>query len=181
MVMSIATDSRFQSTPPRGRRPSLSSTSSTHLRFQSTPPRGRRLPPLLVDTGIAGFNPRLRVGGDGLSSLTRVSCRVSIHASAWEATIAEVCETTEPAVSIHASAWEATRECDQIAVKPTVSIHASAWEATSRKLPEGAFRASFNPRLRVGGDVKVLSRTSVRLVSIHASAWEATGSPRQTH
>ena len=98
----------FQSTPPRGRRPSLSSTSSTHLRFQSTPPRGRRLPPLLVDTGIAGFNPRLRVGGDLFVLQRRWPHAVSIHASAWEATSRVFNAKWRIDVSIHASAWEAT-------------------------------------------------------------------------
>jgi len=32
--------------------------------FQSAPPRGRRRSSSIDDTGISGFNPRLRVGGD---------------------------------------------------------------------------------------------------------------------
>ena len=59
--------------------------------------------------GLNGFNPRLRVGGD-LASLALIPrYRVSIHASAWEATgVSLSLATVHNKVSIHASAWEAT-------------------------------------------------------------------------
>ena len=111
-------------------------------------------------------------------ALKEVSKAVSIHASAWEATlrdgklvgISEPFQSTPPrgrrrvvfvrvaafdAVSIHASAWEATRRTKSAKPMLRVSIHASAWEATGSGNGHGP----------------------VNLVSIHASAWEATLSP----
>ena len=121
------------------------------------------------------FNPRLRVGGDliGVSILDKI--RVSIHASAWEATppmqdfAADAkFQSTPPRGrrrSLHN--WAARRR--------QVSIHASAWEATRSprkgQFPSARFQSTpprgrrrfsrgydtphelgFNPRLRVGGD-----------------------------
>ncbi len=56
---------KFQSTPPRGRRPVGAYPSAKWMTFQSTPPRGRRqtFAPL-VTLAICCFNPRLRAGGD---------------------------------------------------------------------------------------------------------------------
>ena len=55
--------------------------------FQSTPPRRRRLiVPTNVSSEIFDFNPRLREGGDVNNSSLRVSFKISIHASAKEAT-----------------------------------------------------------------------------------------------
>ena len=79
-----------------------------HL-FQSTPPRGRRPSLTLRSTSWrVSFNPRLHVGGDNLQALCRGCHNVSIHASTWEAT-AVACELEiVNGVSIHASTWEAT-------------------------------------------------------------------------
>ena len=77
-------------------------------RFQSTPPRGRRL----VEEQI------------------RSARAVSIHASAWEATLSYLAQDALHHVSIHASAWEATRSYRPVSARISVSIHASAWEAT---------------------------------------------------
>jgi len=77
----------FQSTPPRGRRPASASCAAAVVPFQSTPPRGRRLV---------------------LRRLCLVLLRVSIHASAREATEARGSHGVINFVSIHASAREAT-------------------------------------------------------------------------
>src|SRR5947199_34677 len=82
---------------------------SLHLRFQSTPPRGRRL-----------YVELARDGGDR--------------------------------VSIHASAREATRTITDLPELVVVSIHASARDATRRATSTGSRRRRFNPRLRAGGD-----------------------------
>ncbi len=111
----------------------------------------------------------------------RVRCRgphktgVSIHASAWDATIAVIVS------------W-----CTQ-----PVSIHASAWDATPSRITDNPYLLGFNPRVRMGRDACCTrigskrkafqstrphgtrrgSRNIVRLtrqVSIHASAWDAT-------
>jgi len=98
------------------------------------------------------FNPRLRVGGDSALWLSQPAIRVSIRASAWEATVGRARVFPRARVSIRASAWEATWGCDAIGAVADVSIRASAWEAT------GALRL----------------RDQRALVSIRASAWEAT-------
>ena len=57
----------------------------------------------------AGFNPRLRTGGDERAALQgHRQARVSIHASAREATGQHLRGKDVLAVSIHASAREAT-------------------------------------------------------------------------
>ena len=55
-------------------------------------------------------------------------------------------------VSIHASAREATNNRHPSIRIMTVSIHASAREATCVRVVCGSTDASFNPRLREGGD-----------------------------
>ncbi len=167
---------RFQSTPPRGRRRPGERHVAHSGRFQSTPPRGRRPRQRLCGgLNMASFNPRLRVGGDKPRKFRYYACGVSIHASAWEATVVVLTIDYSVIVSIHASAWEAT-----------VAIFS---------LP--AYFSGFNPRLRVGGESSeaIIAWTSNEFqstpprgrrpprnradagqfhVSIHASAWEAT-------
>ncbi len=188
----------FQSTPPRGRRPAKSASVADacggfnprlrvggDVRTGRTPPRG------------SGFNPRLRVGGDRIQPQQPWPGRVSIHASAWEATYEEKTISRVPVnVSIHASAWEATQRGAPNPKPQGVSIHASAWEAMRYKrglivprrfqstpprgrrdlllVPRSGSRGSFNPRLRVGGDGPASCQVLDKRVSIHASAWEAT-------
>ncbi len=143
----------FQSTPPRGRRHPLRKRQTPDNKFQSTPPRGRRLLRQGCRITEAGFNPRLRVGGDAcLSGSRNRPGEVSIHASAWEATEQASKELEAVQVSIHASAWEATQCSSSGVYRHDVSIHASAWEAT----------------------IGALSLHAYNYVSIHASAWEAT-------
>ena len=55
------------------------------------------------------FNPRLRMGGDAEQEHIYETDCVSIHASAWEATLAVLLDSHLLDVSIHASAWEATQ------------------------------------------------------------------------
>ena len=90
----------FQSTPPHGRRPLFPDENQPQQKFQSTPPHGRRLPPPLpVLRKEKSFNPRLRTGGDLalFASVERPMGRVSIHASAREATIGQRLVRSGPA------------------------------------------------------------------------------------
>ena len=142
--------------------------------FQSTPPRGRRRASTGASPGRSRFNPRLRAGGDFDQTLIDLLVRVSIHASAREATPAPadsssrmLFQSTPPrgrrrdptrdrrradGVSIHASAREATHLRYLLEAAGIVSIHASAREATSHRR----------------------ERSQPSVVSIHASAREAT-------
>ena len=122
---------RFRSTPPRGRRPTSPTPTCRRLPFRSTPPRGRRRPVLHL---------RSQPG------------RVSIHASAREATLVDDLRLAVVPVSIHASAREATHRLNVEPGVIPVSIHASAREATRRGDPHDPDHAGFDPRLRAGGD-----------------------------
>ncbi len=123
----------FQSTPPRRRRHRPIAAQPDRAWFQSTPPRRRRQTAGRSARQTARFNPRLRAGGDGfVATMPPAKTKVSIHASAQEATPMDHLTGRERRVSIHASAQEATR---------------SPWAT----LPE----MRFNPRLRAGGDSEV--------------------------
>ena len=144
----------FQSTHPRGVRPSTNATMTSVAAFQSTHPRGvrpktrRRLSrrkwfqsthPRGVRRRRAGVHP----AGRG----------VSIHAPAWGATQCfrsfarqhHRFQSTHPRgvrlavgiddtliflVSIHAPAWGATAQAIRLELGHLVSIHAPAWGAT---------------------------------------------------
>ncbi len=87
----------------------------------------------ICDCHEKGFNPRLRTGGDRSEGSRPGHLRVSIHASAREA-------TEHTGVSVR--------------ILTEVSIHASAREATRVPCRYCHNRISFNPRLRTGGDLK---------------------------
>ncbi len=133
--------------------------------------------------GHQGFNPRARVGRDSRVCDTKLSCRVSIHAPAWGATMAQTAgskrkaefQSTRPRgarrdpprgdqnlrkVSIHAPAWGATTCGASVGNTYTVSIHAPAWGATCHPTRECDPRTCFNPRARVGRD-SMWPRTAV--------------------
>ncbi len=81
---------------------------------------------------------------------SRILKRVSIHASAREATADLTILRTRLSVSIHASAREATPAAEEAAALMKVSIHASAREATwrSRSVADGREFQSTPPRER---------------------------------
>ena len=120
------------------------------------------------------FNPRLREGGDGGYRQGGGEGIVSIHASAREATCLTGTRDGWVYVSIHASAREATLGAKTYRHHAIVSIHASAREATPDHRIDPTHNASFNPRLREGGDWRSHIYCSRAQVSIHASAREAT-------
>ncbi len=103
---------------------------------------------------VESFNPRTRVGCDGLSVRCRICYEVSIHAPAWGATWGR---------GGMGAPWEG------------VSIHAPAWGATWPAWRCGSRSRCFNPRTRVGCDTsQVQSLPFEERVSIHAPAWGAT-------
>ncbi len=153
-------------------------TNSAHgpMQFQSTHPHGVRL---------------------GAIHHRCTAANVSIHAPAWGATPAvfgywrEVvcfnprtrmgCDPSSAARTSTGWAFQSTHphgvrllwnikgfiRCD-------VSIHAPAWGATANVCIGSPKSRSFNPRTRMGCDLKVLLTGLVLLVSIHAPAWGAT-------
>ncbi len=125
--------------------------------------------------GIAGFDPRPRMGGDQDKSLVGRDGPVSIHAPAWGATPPTWAEIQAKIVSIHAPAWGAT---------PLALVY-------HYMLP------CFDPRPRMGGDAdaqealdaleefrstpphggrqaQIVTFRRFNAVSIHAPAWGAT-------
>ena len=120
----------FQSTPPRGRRRLHVDDLAGWVMFQSTPPRGRRR---------------------CLSSLTRVSCRVSIHASAWEAT--KVKTRSRQSGTFQSTPPRGRRQAKEVQVlrlwcfNPRLRVGGDPWNPA-----DGHDKSRFNPRLRVGGD-----------------------------
>ena len=126
-----------------------------------------------------GFNPRSRVGSDFIRRAVKGCEGVSIHAPAWGATLAMRCLTTvdmfqstlprgeRPGaacvghairkVSIHAPAWGATLQLNQNFDPSTVSIHAPAWGATFVFEQPYVPGLCFNPRSRVGSDLRLCS------------------------
>ena len=124
------------------------------ITFQSTPPQGRRRGDIERNTEYA---------------------RISIHASAGEATRCMCKCQALIHISIHASAGEATTERVIGSFSRSISIHASAGEATLLFLRKLRNVPHFNPRLRRGGDApELLYPDFLPLISIHASAGEAT-------
>ena len=121
----------FQSTPPRGRRHGEIIQLGTDYWFQSTPPRGRRRDRRRNSRCQDGFNPRLRAGGDPNRIYERRCHRVSIHASAREATLGTTI----------------TRQRS--------SCFNPRLRAGGDNRARESLRAirSFNPRLRAGGDM----------------------------
>ena len=144
----------FQSTPPRGRRPNQRYLPADSVLFQSTPPRGRR------HREITKLGERKRI---------------SIHASAREATDEGPGFCHFPKISIHASAREATNVICRAARDHVISIHASAREATCHALCKSyALHISIHASAREA-TLCIAALTSAVPISIHASAREATG------
>ncbi len=105
------------------------------IEFQSTHPRGMRRSRPASSVSSLHFNPRIRVGCDSAISGLPNSGNISIHASAWDATLDSLGKADIENISIHASAWDATI-CDCYCLSCyRISIHASAWDATSLQLP----------------------------------------------
>jgi len=168
--------SKFQSTPPCGRRPLLVHelrpcvTVSIHASvreattatpgsgdtrvFQSTPPCGRRRTrsrPLTRRTRC--FNPRLRAGGDLARLHASIAEHVSIHASVREATM------RAPGLNVSPIAFQSTPPCGR---RP------AQWQSNGAMLwfqstPPCGRRRRVRSCARGGNDV-----------SIHASVREAT-------
>ncbi len=142
------------------------------------------------------FNPRARVGRDSGQLQQDPTPTVSIHAPAWGAT-SGIIGHRQPTyrfnprarvgrdspinlgkrysvVSIHAPAWGATRNRQTIARYWLVSIHAPAWGATLNAGHWNQTTYGFNPRARVGRDIRKGWAVYGPSVSIHAPAWGAT-------
>ena len=151
----------FQSTPPRGRRRIVrTSTFAPGMHFNPRLREGGDSAWLPIWFASGYFNPRLREGGDVYEAFYADKYFISIHASAREATSLQSSILLLKNISIHASAREATGMGRKVSQKRHISIHASAREATWR---------TWN------------IRSNKYLISIHASAREATALITKIH
>ena len=125
-----------------------------------------------------GFNPRLRMGGDnGVWSFNRQR-RVSIHASAWEATWLTTStrytyRSFNPRLRMGGDKQETLRWRIRLTFQSTPPHGRRPLRSRAARMT-----CRFNPRLRMGGDLHTPDLPHLRKVSIHASAWEATGFER---
>ena len=145
--------SGFQSTHPRGVRPACACSRLAMSLFQSTHPRGvRPITPSL--TAICrDFNPRTHVGCDHIVELeTEVNSKFqSTHPrGVRQYTIKHVCGHEE------------------------ISIHAPTWGATSSRSWGWCRASDFNPRTHVGCDGREAALHAPVHISIHAPTWGAT-------
>ncbi len=103
-------------------------------RFNPRARMGRDTLDNLYNQHPSRFNPRARMGRDDYGGLLPHTHHVSIHAPAWGATLNSPSFPPGQIVSIHAPAWGATK------------IGRAVWDAW----------LSFNPRARMGRDMKVV-------------------------
>ena len=142
----------FQSTRPCGARHQLSLSVYFDLRFNPRARVGRDGVSTGKSTQTKRFNPRARVGRD-LSSPSVFLCNsVSIHAPVWGATVITIQTWFESGVSIHAPVWGAT-------INAVATYRRKKFQSTR---PCGARRSNVPGVGRGSG------------VSIHAPVWGAT-------
>ena len=142
----------FQSTLPHGERLIAMGWTEQDFQFQSTLPHGERRALMLMVIGLDLFQSTLPHG------------ERREHVDLWDAV---------DWISIHAPAWGAT-SFDGTIFGP--------WEFQST-LPHGERRerlgsadaaSDFNPRSRMGSDVRIMMLQHGARISIHAPAWGAT-------
>ena len=168
---------KFQSTFPRGERPSLETTVSILTEFQSTFPRGERPPDSPASPKHPfNFNPRSLVGNDEAYRQQLELQKISIHVPSWGTTRCPVQLLCDQCISIHVPSWGTTF----LLFLWThfilyISIHVPSWGTTmvgfrpqykkvfQSTFPRGerqdlasssGFSPNFNPRSLVGNDGK---------------------------
>ncbi len=167
--------SLFQSTHPRGVRPScLVEHIPTLWVSIHAPTRGatQHSTPGSIET--PGFNPRTHEGCDIHCHLKCRAKQVSIHAPTRGATYRQHLWSYCRRVSIHAPTRGATAEMAFSMYCDEVSIHAPTRGATYLCSNGEAGYGSFNPRTHEGCDVFNNVRKTFQAVSIHAPTRGAT-------
>ena len=144
---------KFQSTLPCGER-RLASDFHNHLFiFQSTLPCGERQGCRKRFMRYNHFNPRSRVGSDGVKSCACRSRKISIHAPVWGATTRPI--YNQPTRSQFQSTLPCGERLSRIfsrSATERISIHAPVWGATPTHIRTPRALSDFNPRSRVGSD-----------------------------
>ena len=122
---------KFQSTLPRGERPTRTRRKGSHFMFQSTLPRGERRPGFQRARRLHSFNPRSRAGSDAEPAQHKQP------PNSFQSTLPRgerprrgLSNHTVDMVSIHAPARGATAAYNYYLLTINVSIHAPARGAT---------------------------------------------------
>ena len=141
--------------------------------FQSTRPRGTRPSARKLQVTMACFNPRVRAGRDQRRLRNPRRGNVSIHASARDATASAASDWEW--IAFQSTRPRGTRHYDEV-IQPLidVSIHASARDATAHfRLCRHGAPVSIHASAR-DATVTANGVPEYILVSIHASARDAT-------
>ena len=187
----------FQSTFPRGERPSRPRFPSRIRLFQSTFPRGERPPAAKAPAAIANFNPRSLVGNDSGPPVIFISSRNfnprslvgNDGSQPFKNFMSLLFQSTFPrgerrsfpqphppvyVISIHVPSWGTTVQVR----KPDAGLQ---FQST---FPRGERRLSmwlrfgthlyFNPRSLVGNDASVEYVRALANISIHVPSWGTT-------
>ena len=142
----------FQSSFPRGERPSSSTRIPFLSQFQSTFPRGERRSKRSDSDYFTDFNPRSRVGNDSINRSYRLRYIISIHVPAWGTTHVQRLRPVNYAVFQSTFPRGERRDSFNTAYNST----------------------NFNPRSRVGNDVATFLPLYIIQISIHVPAWGTT-------
>ena len=142
--------------------------------FQSTHPQRMRLRSEVLRPCFCCFNPRIRKGCDFNQKHIHQNIKVSIHASAKDATVPSKTNEAANYVSIHASAKDATQDYLSPASLKMVSIHASAKDATIKKIHANHGRGVSIHASAKDATLRWPLDMILPKVSIHASAKDAT-------
>ena len=143
-------------------------------KFQSTFPRGERPSRSSMNPNYKYFNPRSRVGNDQVRSGSIQQVAISIHVPAWGTTKPGDKYTADKQISIHVPAWGTTEKRQRLFKG---LLFQSTFPRGERHT--GIFilniSAYFNPRSRVGNDMsRYLTGGGTVHISIHVPAWGTT-------
>ena len=143
---------QFQSTLPRGERPTVASDGAKDNIFQSTLPRGERRLRSARLSNSPHFNPRSREGSDLIHTPVHPELTISIHAPARGATASSFLAAFSTSYFNPRSREGSDEPEQQKGEAVSISIHAPARGATGRRNGATIVSINFNPRSREGSD-----------------------------
>ena len=110
-----------------------------------------------------------------MSTIWRLFFYISIHAPAWGATLTFLSYRLFWQISIHAPAWGATSSPEVSLRQKTDFNPRTRMGCDLKGCGSDGLRADFNPRTRMGCDDYSTAGAVKKGISIHAPAWGATG------
>ena len=168
---------KFQSTHPRGVRLGGGRTTDGRIAVSiHAPAWGATWYTSQTSSLLLSFNPRTRVGCDSCGFAVN-SVQLSFNPRTRVGCDGDAARPAGGNVTFQSTHPRGVRLGDQFQghLSQPVSIHAPAWGATHHRPGRPCGYAGFNPRTRVGCDVRGADKPAPpQLVSIHAPAWGAT-------